>query len=72
MPAYGSGGGIVQVLVSLDADSKVVSATIKASPSVMLNASALSAARRTTYRTAQRDCRPVASDYLFAIDYMMR
>jgi hypothetical protein len=71
VPPYGS-GGTVQVLVSLDADSKVVSAAIKSSPSVTLNASALSAARRSTYRTAQRDCRPVASEYLFTVEYSFR
>jgi hypothetical protein len=71
-PPYGTGGGTVHVVVSLDADSKVRSVVIRSSPSFELNASALDAARRTTYRTGLHDCRPVASDYLFTIEYMMR
>ena len=72
MPPYGTGGGTVQVVVSLDADSKFRSAAVTSSPSVLLNASALDVARRTTYRTALHGCRPVPSEYLFTIEYMMR
>jgi TonB family protein len=61
--------GTVHVLVSLDADSRVTDATIVKSPSVILNASSLAAARRSTYRTAIHDCKPVPTQYIFSIEY---
>lgn len=61
VPWPGAESGTVQVLVSLDADSKIVSTRIVSSPSVLLSASAVSVARRSTFHTALRTCRPVAS-----------
>jgi Gram-negative bacterial TonB protein C-terminal len=62
--------GTVRVLVSLDADSRVTGAAIVDSPSVLLNGSSITAARRSTYRTALRDCKPVPSQYVFSVSYM--
>lgn len=59
--------GSVQIVVSLDADGRVTAARIQSSPSAVLNAAALAAARQSTYQTAIRDCVPVAVDYLFNV-----
>ena len=61
--------GTVQVLVSLDADSRVVDATIQHSPAPILNASSLASAMKATFRTAIHDCKPVPSKYLYSIEY---
>jgi hypothetical protein len=58
--------GTVQVVVSLDADSKVVGTRIQASPSAILNGAALSAARQSTFQTEIRDCKPIATDLVSA------
>jgi hypothetical protein len=62
--------GTVQVLVSLDADSRVSGATIQKSSSVVLNDAALASARHSTYRTALHDCKPVPSQYIFAVEFV--
>ena len=61
--------GRVEVLVSLDADSHVVATKVRSSSSAILNASALTAARNSTYRTRIVDCVPVAADYVFSVVY---
>ncbi|HYW54927.1 MAG TPA: energy transducer TonB [Dongiaceae bacterium] len=61
--------GRVEVLVSLDAAGHVVDATIAQSPSTLLNAASLAAARSSTYRAALHDCKPVPSQYRFAVEY---
>jgi TonB family protein len=61
--------GTVHVLVSLDAEGRVVSAAIQQSPSALLNGASIDAARRSTYRPALHDCKPVPSEYLFSVDY---
>jgi TonB family protein len=61
--------GQVQVVVSLDADSRVIGTRIQSSPSAVLNAAALAAARQSTFQTAIRDCRPVPGDYLYTVDF---
>ena len=61
--------GTVQVVVSLDADSRVTATRIRSSPSAILNAAALTAARQSTFQTEMRDCRPVPADYLMSIDF---
>lgn len=63
-------GGTVQVLVTLDPDSHVTDAAIKSSSSVLLNRSALAAARQSIYRTGTRDCKPVPSQYVFTVQYI--
>jgi TonB family protein len=62
--------GQVQVAVSLDADSRVVGTRIQSSPSAILNAAALAAARQSTFQTEIRDCRPLAADIIFVVDFM--
>ncbi|HEX3550652.1 MAG TPA: TonB family protein [Candidatus Elarobacter sp.] len=61
--------GTVAVVVSLDANSRVVNARVQSSPSALLNAAALTAARGSAFRTETRDCVPIAADYLFTVDF---
>ena len=63
-------GGTVQVVVDLDERSEVTGARLQSSPSAILNAAALSAARRSTYRTQIRDCRPVPSEFVFSATFV--
>jgi TonB family protein len=72
-PALAQAQGItgeVSVVVSLDERSRLTAARIAKSPSALLNAAALRAARDTTYRTEVRDCKPIAADYLFVVEFM--
>ncbi|HEY0613206.1 MAG TPA: energy transducer TonB [Candidatus Elarobacter sp.] len=61
--------GTVQVIVSLDATSRVTSTRVQSSPSSVLNSAALSAARQSTFQTEIRDCKPIAADYIFTVDF---
>jgi protein TonB len=61
--------GVVQVVVSLDATSHVTGTRIQSSPSAVLNQAALSAARQSTFQTEIRDCKPIAADYIFSVDF---
>jgi len=61
--------GEVTVLVALDARSRLTAARIFKSPSSVLNLAALQSARDTTYHTEVRDCKPVAADYLFVVEF---
>lgn len=61
--------GTVQVVVSLDAQSRVVGTRIQSSPSAVLNQAALAAARGSQFRTEIRNCDPVAADYIFSVDF---
>jgi TonB family protein len=61
--------GTVQVIVSLDATSHVTATKIQSSPSNVLNAPALSAARQSQFQTEIRDCKPIAADYIFSVDF---
>ena len=56
--------GTVQVVVSLDSQSHVTGTRIRSSPSAVLNAAALSAARQSTYQTEIRDCASIAADFI--------
>lgn len=72
MPALAQQQGIsgdVAVVVSLDAQSRIVAARVQSSPSVLLDAAALGAARGSVFRTEVRDCRPVAADYVFTVEF---
>jgi uncharacterized protein YggE len=62
--------GTVQVVVSLDTDSRVVGARIQSSPSAVLNPAALTAARHSTFRTESYGCRPIAADYIVTYDFV--
>jgi len=71
-PALGAQQGIygtVQVVVSLNAESQVTATRIQSSPSAVLNQAALAAARRTTFQTGIRDCRPIAADYIYSVEF---
>jgi TonB family protein len=61
--------GTVQVIVSLDANSNVTGTRIQSSPSAILNNAALSAARQSKFQTEIRDCKPIAADYIFSVDF---
>jgi hypothetical protein len=53
--------GLAIVIVSLDENSRIVSAQVANSPAAVLNIPALFAARASTFQTAVRDCKPIAS-----------
>ncbi|HEX3465496.1 MAG TPA: energy transducer TonB [Candidatus Elarobacter sp.] len=61
--------GTVQVIVSLDQDSNVVGVRISSSPSAILNDAALAAARQSVFKTEVRNCKPVAADYIFSVEF---
>jgi len=61
--------GVVQVVVSLDAQSHVVGTRIQSSPSVVLNQAALAAARGSQFRTEVKNCEPIAADFVFSVDF---
>jgi protein TonB len=61
--------GQVQVVVSLDTNSRVTGTRVMSSPSAVLNGAALSAARQSTFQTRIRDCKPEAADYIFTVDF---
>ena len=61
--------GVVQVVVSLDAQSRVVGTRIQSSPSAVLNQSALAAARGSQFRTEVKNCEPIAAEYIFSVDF---
>jgi outer membrane biosynthesis protein TonB len=61
--------GTVGVVVSPDAQSRVVATRVQSSPSALLNAAALATARGSQFRTEVRNCEPVAADYLFSVEF---
>ena len=61
--------GTVQVVVSLNESSRVTGTHVQSSPSAVLNAAALSAARQSTFQTEIRDCKPIAADYIFSVEF---
>ncbi|MGD0052624.1 MAG: energy transducer TonB [Vulcanimicrobiaceae bacterium] len=61
--------GTVQVQVSLDEHSKIIGLKIYSSPSSLLNPAALAAARQSTFQTEIKDCKPIAEDYLFSVEF---
>ena len=61
--------GDVQVVVSLDEQSRITGAVVQSSPSKILNQVALDAARASTFQTEVWDCRPVAADYLSIVPF---
>jgi protein TonB len=72
MPAMAQQQGItgdVTVDVSLDESNHIVAAKVESSPSVILNAAALSAARQSSFHTEIRDCKPIAATYRFVVSF---
>jgi len=55
--------------VSLDESSRIVATRIQSSPNPELNMLALSQTRRSKFRTAIVDCKPVAADYIFGVSF---
>jgi hypothetical protein len=71
--AFGStslGGGTVYVVVSLDAGSRIVATRVQSSPNPQLNQLALAQTRRSRFRTAIVNCKPVAADYIFGVTFL--
>ncbi|MBV8749911.1 MAG: TonB family protein [Candidatus Eremiobacteraeota bacterium] len=64
--------GVVVVRVVLDDQSRVLWADVLSSASPVFNDVAVQAARDSTYRTAVRDCRPIAALYAFSVDFTWR
>ena len=72
MPAIAQMQGIdgaVRVIVSLDRESHVTATRILSSPSAVLNAAALSAARQSVFQTEIVGCRPIAVDFLLPVSF---
>jgi TonB family protein len=61
--------GEVTVVVSLDENSKLISATVSKSPSAILNQAAINAAKASTYKTRIEACKPVADSYRFLVEF---
>ena len=61
--------GTVNVVVSLDASSRVVGTRVQSSTQPELNLHAISQTRRSTFRTAIVDCKPIAADYIFSVSF---
>jgi hypothetical protein len=61
--------GVVQVVVSLDKDSRIVSTRVLSTPNPEFNAAALATVRKARFRTQIRDCKPLAADYIFSLDF---
>jgi outer membrane biosynthesis protein TonB len=61
--------GTVNVVVSLDAQSRIVATRVASSPSALLNPAALAAARGSVFRTGIHNCEPVAADYIFSVEF---
>ena len=61
--------GTVQIVVSLDVQSRIVATRVASSPSGLLNAAALAAARGSQFRTGVHNCEPVAADYIFSVEF---
>jgi TonB family protein len=61
--------GTVQVLVSLDAQSRVVRARVQRSPNSLLNVAALTAARSSQFRTQITNCEAIAADYVLDVTF---
>lgn len=62
-------GGVVNTVVSLDAESHVVGVRIQNSSNPIFDAPSLAAARAGRYRTMVRDCVPVAGEFVFSVEY---
>ncbi len=61
--------GLVNVIVSLDRDSRVVNARILGASNPIFEEPALEAARRSTFRTTIRNCQPLAADFVFTVHF---
>jgi TonB family protein len=62
--------GVVNVVIQLDVNSKIVGTpTVQSSPSQLLNEAAIKAAEESTFRTEIKNCQPIAATYIFAVEF---
>jgi hypothetical protein len=61
--------GVVQVVVSLNERSEIVSTRVQSSPNAAFNGPALAAVRASKFRTEIRNCKPIAADYIFSVSF---
>lgn len=59
--------GTVVLVVRLDEYSHLTSVTIQSSPSMILVAAAMSAARHSAFQTSVQDCKPQAASFTFPV-----
>ena len=59
--------GTVQVIVSLDEDSRITATRVVHSDALELNMIALATTRASRFRTAIINCKPVAASYIFSV-----
>jgi hypothetical protein len=64
--------GTVVIFLVLDDRSQVMWTSVARSPSLLLDQSSIDAARASTYRTEVRNCKPIASGYVFGVSYATR
>jgi TonB family protein len=62
--------GVVEVIVTLDENSRQVAApTVRKSANQVLNRAAIEAARQSRFQTEIRNCKPQASQYVFIVEF---
>lgn len=61
--------GMIYVVVTLDDRSNVVWTTVDRTDSPLFVQPALHAVRASTFRTEVRNCRPIAADYIFVVQF---
>jgi len=62
--------GVVNVVVQLDTNSKIVGTpTVQSSPSDLLNDAAIEATEQSTFRTEIKNCHAVSATYIFAVEF---
>jgi uncharacterized protein YggE len=61
--------GRVDVIVSLDATSRIVGTRVLRSPAGLLNQAAITAAQASLFQTEIRGCRTIASDLIYSVDF---
>ena len=61
--------GEVRVIVALDDTSKLLFARVDKTASPLLNNAALQSARTSTYQTKIVNCKPVADQYVFIVEF---
>ncbi|MEA2787029.1 MAG: hypothetical protein QOF71_3133 [Candidatus Eremiobacteraeota bacterium] len=61
--------GRVDVVVSLDAASRIVGTRVLRSPAGILNQAAITAAQASLFQTEIRNCRTIASDLIYSVDF---
>lgn len=60
---------VVQVVVSLNERSEIVSTRVQSSPDPAFNGPALAATGASKFRTEIRNCKPIAADFIFSVTF---